>query len=143
MNRCVFCRIAADDLPSRTVATEETTLAFLDRNPLAPGHTLVIPRDHHERLQALPDELAADLYGTLQQVIPAVEEAVDADATTIGFNNGPAAGQEVSHVHGHVIPRFSGDGGGPIHVVAGRRPSLSTSEMDDLAAAIRTALPTD
>jgi len=68
-----------------------------------------------------------------------VEDAVDADASTVAFNNGEAAGQEVPHVHGHVIPRFEGDGGGPIHAVAGSRPDLDDDELDDIAARIQQA----
>jgi len=61
---------------------------------------------------------------------------VDADGTNVAFNNGEAAGQEVPHVHGHVIPRFEGDGGAPIHAIAGDRPDLSDEELDDIADAV-------
>ncbi|MFC7155819.1 HIT family protein [Halomarina halobia] len=133
---CIFCRIVDGDLPSRTVYEDDSALAFLDANPLAPGHTLVVPKAHHERLDDLPDDLAADLLAVLYDLVPAVERAVDADAITVGFNDGAAAGQEVPHVHGHVVPRFEGDGGGPIHAAMGRRPDLSEEKLDDIAAAI-------
>lgn len=134
---CIFCAIIDGDIPSRSVAETEQALAFLDVNPLAPGHTLIIPKEHYETLEEVPaDERTAvfDLLGTLT---PTVENAVDADASTLGINNGPAAGQEVPHVHAHIIPRFEGDGGGPIHHVAGSVPDLSDDELDDIAAAIR------
>lgn len=140
MDNCIFCRIAAGDAPSRTVYEDERTLAFLDANPLAPAHTLVVPKDHHERLNDMPDDLAADVYATLQRVVPAAEAAADAPASTVAFNNGREAGQEVPHVHGHVVPRFRDDGGGPIHTVAGSRPSLSDDDLDDLAASVRDHL---
>ncbi|MFB6171246.1 MAG: HIT family protein [Haloarculaceae archaeon] len=140
MQRCIFCQIAAGEAPSRTVYEDERTLAFLDVNPLAPAHTLVIPKDHHERLNDLSDDLAADVYATLQRIVPAAEAAADAPASTVAFNNGREAGQEVPHVHGHVVPRFRDDGGGPIHAVAGQRPSLSATEMDDVAARVRDAV---
>ena len=130
---CIFCAIADGEIPSRTVYEDDDVLAFLDANPLAPGHTLVIPREHHERLQNLPDRQASWLYEVLHELTGAVENAVDADATTVAFNNGEAAGQEVPHVHSHVIPRFDGDGGAPIHAVAGGRPDLSEDELDDIA----------
>ncbi|MFB6218994.1 MAG: HIT family protein [Halobacteriaceae archaeon] len=133
---CIFCSIVAGDIPGRVVHETDTTLAFLDANPLAPGHTLVIPKAHHPRLDDVPADSATDLYGALHAVVPAVEAAVDADATTVAFNNGEAAGQEVPHVHGHVIPRFEGDGGHPIHAIAGDRPDLSEDELDDIAADI-------
>jgi histidine triad (HIT) family protein len=134
---CVFCGIVAGDIPGRTVYEDEDVLAFLDANPLAPGHTLVIPKAHHERLNDLDDGLAGSVLGTLNALVPVVEDAVDAPATTVAFNNGPEAGQEVPHVHGHIVPRFEGDGGGPIHTAAGDRPDLSEDELDDIAERIR------
>jgi len=82
MSGCVFCRIVDGDLPSRTVHEDDTTLAFLDANPLAPGHTLVVPKEHHERLQDIPPDLASDLYAALHRVVGAAERATDADAVT-------------------------------------------------------------
>ena len=137
---CVFCGIVGGDRPSRTVHETDDVLAFLDANPLAAGHTLVIPKDHHERLGDLPPGLAAAVFEGLYRVTDAVEAAVDAEATTIAFNNGAAAGQEVPHVHGHVIPRWHGDGGGPIHAIAGQRPELSDDEMDEVAESIAEGL---
>ena len=133
---CIFCAIVDGEIPSRTVYEDDDVLAFLDANPLAPGHTLVIPREHHERLQDLPDEPAGWLYEVLHELTGAVENAVDADATTVAFNNGEAAGQEVPHVHGHIVPRFDDDGGGPVHAAFGERPDLSDGELDEIADAI-------
>ncbi|AFK17975.1 HIT family protein [Haloferax mediterranei ATCC 33500] len=136
MSDCIFCAIAARDIHGRIVHETEHSLAFLDVNPLAPGHTLVVPKDHYARLDDLPDEISEDLFRTVDELVPRVEEAVDADATNIGLNNGPAAGQEVEHVHAHIIPRFEDDGGNPIHAVAGKRPDLSDEEMDDIESDI-------
>jgi histidine triad (HIT) family protein len=133
---CIFCAIVAGDIPGRIVRETETTLAFLDVNPLAPGHTLVVPKDHHARLADLPDDVAADIFRDVHELVPHVEDAVDADATTVGINDGEAAGQEVPHVHAHIVPRFDGDGGHPIHAVAGDRPDLSDDELDEIEAAI-------
>ncbi|OLZ42437.1 HIT family hydrolase [Natrinema saccharevitans] len=129
----IFSQIVEGEIPARIVYEDETTIAFLDANPLAPGHTLVIPKDEYERLNDVPDDVAADLYDTVHRMVPVVEDAVDADATTVAFNNGEEAGQEVPHVHCHIVPRFEGDGGGPIHAVAGERPDLSEDELDDIA----------
>ncbi|MFB6082250.1 MAG: HIT family protein [Halanaeroarchaeum sp.] len=130
---CIFCRIVEGDAPGRIVAETEDAVAFLDANPLAPGHTLVVPRDHHVTLGEVPDEEALGVYELVHRLVPVVEGAVDADATTVAFNNGRAAGQEVDHVHCHIVPRFQGDGGGPIHGAMGRRPSLDDEELDDIA----------
>ncbi|MDS0476250.1 HIT family protein [Natrinema sp. 1APR25-10V2] len=134
----IFSQIVEGEIPARIVYEDETTVAFLDANPLAPGHTLVIPKDEYERLNDVPDDVAADLYDTVHRMVPAVEEAVDADATTVAFNNGEEAGQEVPHVHCHIVPRFEGDGGGPIHAIAGDRPDLADDELDDIAADIES-----
>ncbi|MCU4926971.1 HIT family protein [Halobacteria archaeon AArc-dxtr1] len=129
----IFSQIVDGEIPARVVYEDETTLAFLDANPLAPGHTLVIPKAEYERLNDVPEDEAADLYATIHQLVPAVEQAVDADATTVAFNNGEAAGQEVPHVHCHIVPRFAGDGGGPIHAIAGETPELADEELDAIA----------
>ncbi|MGM0591416.1 MAG: HIT family protein [Halobacteriota archaeon] len=136
---CIFCRIVDGDIPSRTVYEDESVLAFLDVNPLSRGHTLVIPKAHHERLNDTPVDLAADVFAALHELTTAVEVAVDADGSNVAFNNGTAAGQEVPHVHGHIIPRFEGDGGHPVHAVAGERPDLSDDELDAIADAIATS----
>ena len=140
MPDCIFCAIVDGEIPSRSVYETDDVLAFLDVNPLAEGHTLVIPKAHHERLTDMPESLSARVMDGLYHVTDAVEAAVDADGTTIAFNNGEAAGQEVPHVHGHVIPRWEGDGGGPIHAIAGHRPDLDDDELDDVAAAIADRL---
>ncbi|WP_254864453.1 HIT family protein [Halovivax gelatinilyticus] len=134
----IFSQIVDGEIPARVVYEDETTFAFLDANPLAPGHTLVIPREEYERLNDVPDEVATDLYETIHRLVPAVEDAVDADASTVAFNNGEAAGQEVPHVHCHIVPRFDGDGGGPIHAVAGETPDLGEDELDGIAAEIES-----
>ncbi|MFB6184741.1 MAG: HIT family protein [Haloarculaceae archaeon] len=139
-NDCIFCSIVDGDIPSRTVYESDTVLAFLDANPLAAGHTLAIPKDHHERLNDTPADVAGDLCAAVHELVPAVEAAVDAPASTVAFNNGEAAGQEVPHVHAHVVPRFEDDGGGPIHSLFGQRPDLSDDDLDRIAGAIGEGL---
>ncbi|NLV05019.1 HIT domain-containing protein [Haloarcula rubripromontorii] len=133
---CIFCQIVAGDIPSRTVYEDDTVLAFLDANPLSPGHTLVIPKAHHERLNDTPADVAGAVMSTLHDLVPAVEAVVDAPASTVAFNNGEAAGQEVPHVHGHIVPRFEDDGGRPIHALVTDRPDLSDDELDAIESDI-------
>jgi len=134
---CIFCQIVAGDIPANVVAETDDAVAFLDANPLTPGHTLVIPREHYHRLNDVPDDVAAEVLGLLHDVVPAVEAAVDAPATTVAFNNGEAAGQEVPHVHGHIVPRSGDDGQRPIHALFDDRPGVGDEEMDEIAAAIQ------
>lgn len=137
MEDCVFCGIVRGDIPGRTVYEDDDVLAFLDANPLARGHTLVVPKTHYSRVNELPDDEGDAVFSALRRLTPAVENAVNADGTTIGINDGEAAGQEVMHVHGHVVPRFDGDGGGAVHSIVRTRPELSDEELDEVAAAIR------
>ncbi|MCU4751001.1 HIT family protein [Halobacteria archaeon AArc-curdl1] len=134
----IFSQIAAGEIPARVVYEDETTMAFLDATPLAPGHTLVIPKDEYPRLNDVPADVASELYATIHQLVPAVEAAVDADASTVAFNNGEAAGQEVPHVHCHILPRFEGDGGSNVHGIAGDLPDLSEDELDSIAEDIES-----
>ncbi|HED04857.1 MAG TPA: HIT family protein, partial [Candidatus Fraserbacteria bacterium] len=114
---CIFCQIVNDRLESRTVYEDELTLAFLDVNPLAPGHTVVIPKAHIERLEDLPTEQMGPLFEAVRRVTDKVQQAMKVDATTIGINNGRAAGQAVPHLHVHIIPRRADDGGGSLHSI--------------------------
>lgn len=139
MDDCIFCKILDGEIPSRTVYEDEETFAFLDVNPLSRGHTLVIPKSHHERVGDLPGDTRSSLFSTLGRLTPVVEEAVDADGVTVGMNDGTAAGQEIPHVHGHLVPRFEGDGVGAIHSLRWERPELDDDEFETVQAAIRDA----
>ena len=133
---CIFCSIVAGDIPARIVHETDDVLAFLDANPLSRGHTLVIPKAHAQHVGDLDGDLAGALFAAVTELTPRIQAAVDADAANVGINDGEAAGQEVPHAHVHVIPRFDGDGGAPIHAVAGDAPDLSDDELDAIAAAI-------
>jgi len=133
---CLFCQIVDGDIPSYGVYEDETTFAFLDAHPLAPGHTLVTTKTHHERLGDLDTDDARAAFGVLSDVVPAVEAAVDAPASTVAVNNGEAAGQEIPHVHWHIIPRFADDGAGPIHSLFHDK-DFSDEQMERIAEAIR------
>jgi histidine triad (HIT) family protein len=136
---CVFCQIIEGNIPGRTVYEDDDVFAFLDANPLSRGHTLVIPKNHHERVSDLPPEDRAAVFETLGRLAPVVEAAVDADGVTVGMNDGEAAGQEVPHVHGHLVPRFDGDGAGAIHTIFRSTADLSDDELDEVAEEIKAA----
>ncbi|WP_435334563.1 HIT family protein [Haloarchaeobius sp. TZWWS8] len=136
MDDCIFCKIVDGDIPSRTVYEDDDVFAFLDVNPLADGHTLVIPKDHHETIEDMPADVAKELFAAVHELVPAVEDAVDADGSTVAFNNGEAAGQEVPHVHCHIVPRFDGDGNGPIHALFGGPGEMDDDELDAIAERI-------
>ena len=142
MSDCIFCQIAAGELPSHTVYEDETVFAFLDANPLVEGHTLVIPRAHYGTTTELPGDVGAALGRAVTQLAPAVEAAVDADASTIGINNGPAAGQEIEHLHAHIVPRTRTDGGGAVHSIVGQPTAADDDQLATVAESIAAALST-
>ncbi len=106
MTECLFCAIAAGEIPADRVLEGPGTLAFRDINPQAPVHVLVIPKDHYRDLNALAaDEAGASLLRELaeQAHAVAVAEGVDQSGYRVVFNTGPEAGQTVHHVHAHVL----------------------------------------
>ena len=134
---CLFCRIVAGEIPAELVLQEAGALAFFDIQPLADGHVVVIPRTHAERVEELATTEIAALFQTVARLTGPLRRALDADAITIGINDGPASGQTIPHVHVHLVPRREGDGAGTIHTIfkmRGRRP------VAEVGAAIRKAL---
>ncbi len=107
---CVFCNIASGQIPSLKIFEDETIFAFLDISPLAEGHLLVVPKKHYVSLADMPEDQVAALTRHLPRLMRAVMGAVGAEGCNILQNNGRSAGQEVQHVHWHVIPRSADDG---------------------------------
>lgn len=120
---CLFCKFASGALvPTHVVYQTEHALAFLDIHPHAPGHTVIIPRAHRERMVDLsPDELAG-LFAGAQAATGMLGKALGTQAFTIGINQGADAGNAIEHLHVHVMPRFRGDGGGSLHTVVNNPP---------------------
>jgi len=131
----IFRKILDGEIPSHDVYEDEDTYAFLDVNPLARGHTLVIPKQDAETLEDLDDGGEA-LFDTVRRLAPRVADAVDAPAYNVGLNNGEASGQEVPHAHIHIVPRFEGDGGHPIHAIQPSPPSVDDEDMEEIQGAI-------
>jgi histidine triad (HIT) family protein len=105
---CLFCAIVAGDAPAHVVAETEHTLAFLDIRPLFPGHTLLIPKEHHETLMDLPAPLVEPLFREAQRLAGAMETALGAAGSFVAINN--RVSQSVAHLHTHVVPRHRKDG---------------------------------
>lgn len=107
---CVFCRVLAGTLPAVRIAESPLAYAFLDIGPVARGHTLVVPRDHYETIADMPPEVLTGVYGLAARLAPALMVAVGAEGLNVLQNVGRCAGQVVSHVHVHLVPRCSDDG---------------------------------
>ncbi|WP_255151004.1 HIT family protein [Halorarius halobius] len=133
---CPFCAIVAGDAPASVVHADDTAVAFLDIEPANPGHTLVVPRDHADGLGDLPAETGGHMFGVAQRVAAALRASVDADGIGLLLADGAAAGQEVFHVHLHVIPRHEGDG----VVFRGNQTPADRDDLDELASRVRDHL---
>lgn len=105
-NDCVFCAIAAGEIPSFKVYEDDYVLAYLDINPFSKGHTLVIPKEHTTGLTDTSDEVLAVLIARVKKVANIIKSALGCDGFNILQNNGEAAGQTVMHIHFHIIPRY-------------------------------------
>ncbi|MGH9187740.1 MAG: HIT family protein [Acidimicrobiales bacterium] len=105
---CAFCEIVAGARPAHVVLDDDVAMAFLDIRPLFPGHTLLVPRAHHERLPDLPAELVGPLFQRSQRLAAAMVDALGAVGSFVAVNN--VVSQSVPHLHVHVVPRTKGDG---------------------------------
>ena len=132
---CIFCKIANKEIPSRIITETENSIAFLDAFPVSRGHTLVIPKHHYEKVQEMTDLANTDLFNTVYQVISKVDRLTG--ATLVAVHNGKDSGQEIPHVHVHLIRRELSDQAGPVHSMFKDRPKLSDKELDELCAKIK------
>ena len=108
MNDCIFCKIIKGDIPSYTVYENNDVKAFLDTNPNADGHVLVVPKTHYENLFDTPDEMLTKMIDTIKtEIYPLLKEKLHVDGLTICQNN--FHGQEIKHFHIHLIPRYKQD----------------------------------
>ncbi len=107
---CIFCRIVDGTIPATRLYEDGEVLAFLDIGPIVKGHALVIPKKHLDPLTEVPADLLGRVMEVVQRVARAQVEGLKADGVNLHQCNGRAAGQEVEHVHFHVIPRFLDDG---------------------------------
>jgi histidine triad (HIT) family protein len=106
---CVFCKILAGELPATIVDEDERTVAFMDISPATRGHALVVPREHHADLLAVPSEDLAAVALAAKRLAARAKERLGADGVNLLNSCGAAAWQTVFHFHVHVIPRYDGD----------------------------------
>lgn len=110
MDNCIFCKIAAGEIPSATVYEDDDFRAILDIAPAHKGHTIILPKTHAANLFELPDSIAGKLLPVAKKIATALKEELGCDGINILQNNGTAAGQTVFHLHVHIVPRYEGDG---------------------------------
>ncbi|PSO45047.1 MAG: HIT family protein [Parcubacteria group bacterium SW_6_46_9] len=105
----IFTKIIAGDIPHHKIYEDESTFAFLDAEPVNPGHTLVVPKEPYQNIYEIPQDDFTKVMETVHRLAPKIKDGVSADGINIGINNEPAAGQEVMHLHVHIMPRFDSD----------------------------------
>jgi histidine triad (HIT) family protein len=139
-SKCIFCRIISGNLHTNIIFEAEKAIAFLDTFPLAKGHTLVIPKMHFPKIQDMSEDYESAVFRLVHKVLGPIEKAAHVGSSTIAINNGKDAGQEIDHVHIHIVPRTAYDGAGPIHSMFVKRPIISTTDLNQMATAIREML---
>lgn len=132
-DNCIFCKIIAGSIPCAKLYEDDNILAFLDVNPIAKGHSLIVPKGHYPTLLDLPESEGEVLLRAMRLVAAAVKNHCKADGFNCIQNNFSAAGQMVFHSHWHIIPRFNNDG---LPDWPGK-PYSDNEEMQALARAVR------
>ncbi|MCI5511344.1 MAG: HIT family protein [Oliverpabstia sp.] len=136
MENCIFCKIAAGEIPSATLYEDEDFRVILDLGPASKGHALILPKQHYANLYELPDELAEKVIRLAKKMVIAMTKALQCDGFNVVQNNGEAAGQTVFHFHMHLIPRYKDD-----HAGVTWTPGKLTDEVrDEVLAKVRACL---
>lgn len=127
---CIFCKIIEGDIPAKILKETSQSISFLDAFPLAKGHVLVIPKNHHQKIQDMSQSENTDLFLLVHEMTSKVDSI--SGSTLVAIHNGIDAGQEVPHVHVHLVPRSKNDSAGPIHIMFNSSLKLSESEVDEI-----------
>ena len=133
---CIFCKIISGNIPAKILKETTQSISFLDAFPLAKGHVLVIPKNHHQKIQDMSKDENTDLFLLVHEMMSKVDSI--SGATLVAVHDGIDAGQEVPHVHVHLVPRSKDDSAGPIHSMFDSSLNLSESELDDIYNKLKT-----
>ncbi len=137
---CAFCRIVAGELPATAVHRDDDVLAILDIRPVNPGHTLVLPARHFSSLAEVPEPVGARMFTVGQRIAAAIRRSgLRCEGVRFTLADGATAGQEVPHLHLHVIPRFAGDA----YRVEATTTRPTREELEAVAQAITRAAALD
>ena len=132
---CIFCDILDGKREGHFIYEDESHVAFLDKYPIDVGHSLVIPRDHHEKITDMTPENVGNLFSIVPKIANAILKSTGADAFSLAQNNGKAAKQIISHVHIHIIPRYNSKG-----TIWTKRQISDDAELSELAKKTRNLL---
>ncbi len=109
MRNCVFCKIAAGEIPAKRIYEDELVLAFMDIAPITKGHILVIPKEHHTSVATIPEDVAGRMFRVAARLGVASKRGLEADGYNLHLSDGTCAGQVVMHAHLHMVPRWTDD----------------------------------
>ena len=127
-DNCIFCKIAAGEIPSKTLYEDDKFSVILDLGPAAKGHALILPKDHYANLYELPEELAGDVMKLAKKMAKVMTEKLECKGFNLVQNNGEIAGQTVFHFHMHLIPRYEDDG----QTIGWKPGSPSQEELEEI-----------
>lgn len=133
MSDCIFCKIAAGEIPSATLYEDENFRVILDLGPATYGHALILPKQHYANLMEVSDELAGKSMILAKKVVTAMTGLLPCDGYNVVQNNGEAAGQTVFHYHVHLIPRYRNDHAG----ILWKPGKLTDEKRDEILEKVR------
>jgi len=134
---CIFCKIISKDVPAKILYEDEYSISFLDAFPVAKGHTLVIPKKHFAQIQDMSSDINQKLFDTVHKMITKIDSVKG--STLVLIHNGKDSGQEIMHVHVHLIPRGIDDSGDNLDSMFKNKIKLTDYEIDDLCTQIKSA----
>ena len=134
---CIFCKIISKDVPAKILYEDEYSISFLDAFPVAKGHTLVIPKKHFAQIQDMSSDINQKLFDTVHKIITKIDSVMG--STLVLIHNGKDSGQEIMHVHVHLIPRGIDDSGDNIDSMFKNKIKFSDDELDQLCTKIKSS----
>ena len=133
---CIFCKIISKEVPAKILYEDEYSISFLDAFPVAKGHTLVIPKKHFAQIQDMSSDMNQKLFDTVHKMITKIDSVMG--STLVLIHNGKDSGQEIMHVHVHLIPRGIDDSGDNLDSMFKNKIKLTDDEIDDLCTQIKS-----
>jgi histidine triad (HIT) family protein len=127
---CIFCKIISKEIPSKILYEDEDSISFLDAFPISKGHTLVIPKKHVQQIQDMPLKINQKLFNTVHKMISKTD--LIKGSTLVLIHNGKGSGQEIMHVHIHLIPRGFDDSGDNADMMFQNTLELSDDEINSI-----------
>jgi len=137
MQECIFCKIAKGDIPAKKVFEDNETVAFLDINPANPGHSLVMPKKHSENIFDVAEGDLHKAMSVVKDIATKLKDNMNASGINVVQNNGRPAGQLVSHIHFHVIPRFPEDN----VIISYKRLHMEEKDLDEIVKKLLPPAP--